>query len=168
MSACLSYPIYSETTELSVIKFDEPIWCVCSFTWVVPFCVVVLKAKGGCKIIFLRIWSWYQMKGFDSYFLKPILFRILDETEGREGSKCMSQKVKQVWKKYILFEICTNKINNNTSLTKNFSESMKKINNTCLLLKIDIVPFEVVPIDCSALMLTHDPILETFLKLHLH
>ena len=49
---------------------------------------------------------------------------------------------------------------NYTPLIKKFQEFIHKIKNTNVLIKIDIVPFKVLPIDFNALTL--DPILETF------
>jgi len=52
-----------------------------------------------------------------------------------------------------------------TTLIKKFPEFTHKIKNTSLFFKIDVVPFEVIPIDCNALMPALDPVLKTFVVL---
>lgn len=50
-------------------------------------------------------------------------------------------------------------------MIKKFPEFIHKIKTTSLFFKIDVVPFEVIPIDCNALTPALDPILKTFVVL---
>ena len=50
--------------------------------------------------------------------------------------------------------------------SKSSRNSFRKFKIQVLFIKSDIVPFEVLPIDCNALMPTLDPALETFLELY--
>ena len=47
-------------------------------------------------------------------------------------------------------------------MIKKFQEFIHEIKNTNVFIKIDIVPFKVLPIDCNALIPALDPIFKTF------